>query len=134
MFLLFLSYLIAEYKLGQKIKIRCVCWLLDSLNQLHLKLSHRIKNYGILFLNHLRNFCEILRLCRTVYKTTYKKLEYNISRLPTRKKKEQFLKFLQGQKIMDVFIVCIWTNSISIISGNVFQKPFNVIMQIIFFR
>ena len=34
---------------------------------------------------------------------------------------------------MDVFIVCIWTNSISIISGNVFQKPFNVIMQIIFF-
>ena len=48
--------------------------------------------------------------------------------------KKQFLKFLQGQKIMDVFIVCIWTNSISIISGNVFQKPFNVIMQIIFFR
>lgn len=47
--------------------------------------------------------------------------------------KKQFLKFLQGQKIMDVFIVCIWTNSISIISGNVFQKPFNVIMQIIFF-
>lgn len=99
-----------------------------------MKSGHRkkLQNYGIYFQNHFRNFCEILRLCRTVYTTTYKKLEYTISRLPTRKKK-QFLKFLQGQKIMDVFIVCIWTNSISIISGNVFQKPFNVIMQIIFF-
>lgn len=94
----------------------------------------KVNNYVIYFLNHFRSFCEIPRVCRTVHKTTYKKLEYSISRLPARKKKEQFLKFLQGQKIMDVFIVCIWTNSISIISGNVFQKPFNVIMQIIFFR
>lgn len=33
---------------------------------------------------------------------------------------------------MDVFMGCILTNSISIISGNVFQKSFNIIMQIIF--
>lgn len=92
----------------------------------------KVQNDEIYFQDHFRNFCGILRLCRTVYNTTYKKLEYSINRLPTRKK-TQFLKFLQGQKIMDVFIVCIWTNSISIISGNVFQKPFNVIMQIIFF-
>lgn len=35
---------------------------------------------------------------------------------------------------MDVFMGCIWTSSISIISGDVFQKSFNVIMQIIFFH
>lgn len=46
----------------------------------------KVQNYGIYFQNHFRNFCELSGLCRTVYKTTYKKLEYNICKLPTRKK------------------------------------------------
>lgn len=46
----------------------------------------KVQNDEIYFQDHFRNFCGILRLCRTVYNTTYKKLEYSINRLPTRKK------------------------------------------------